>query len=283
MKIGYQGIKGAYSYISARYLFPKGELIGFTSFSDAFDALSEEKVNSIVMPIENTIVGSINEVYDLIFEYKYWIKGDVTLKIDHNLLGIKNSKIKNITKVYSHTKALGQCKYFFKNNPNLDPIKYEDTAVSAGYISIKQDKTLAAIASLHAAEIYNLKILKKDIQTSDENYTRFVVIDSKNGKLKGSKTSLLFSTTHKPGSLLESLKVFADLNLTYIESRPYISKAWSYLFYLDFEHDKNLNIEKIIENMKPHTQFVRRLGTYNKGDFIKEIFNKKVDILKITN
>lgn len=272
MKIGYQGVAGAYSYIASKYLFPKDKLVGLTDFDGVFEALEKGSIDLAVLPIENTIVGSIYEIYDLIYKYKYWIKGEVTLKIDHNLLAVKGSEIDSIEKAYSHIKALGQCKEFFEENPHIDPISYEDTAVSAGYVSIKQDPRISAIASLHAAKIYNLEVLKSKIQTGNENYTRFIIISKTNGDVIGEKTSLLFSTTHEPGSLLACMQPFAEenLNLTYIESRPLINQAWKYMFYLDFEHDESRDIQKIINKMKSHTQFIRRLGTYPKGDLIKE-------------
>lgn len=268
--VGYQGIPGAYSHIAAKSIFPNEMLVGFDSFRKVFSALRNRKLDAAILPIENTLVGSIYEVYDLIYEYNLKIKGEVSLRIDHNLVGL--GKLADIKEVYSHPKALEQCEVFL-NKHKLTPKVYEDTAAAAKDISKMKDKKRAAIASALAAKLYNLKIIKKNIQSNPHNFTRFLVIARANYIKYANKTSLVFAVKHQPGSLLNCLKPFAKahLNLTKLESRPLIGQPWNYLFYLDFEHPESDGIvERVIKKVKEHSQFVRNIGSYRKGQIIYE-------------
>lgn len=272
VKVAYQGVPGAYSHIAANYLFPKAKLLGFDSFKKVFEALDRGQATFAVLPFDNTLVGSIYQVYDLLFESKTKIRGEVSLKIDHNLLG--RGELKQIKNVYSHPRALEQCKSFFDNNTKLEQLAYEDTAAAAKYVSKQKDKTLAAIASLHAAKLYGLNVLSDHIQSDNQNYTRFVIIGKRNHIKQANKTSIVFVAAHKPGSLLECLKPFAQghLNLTKIQSRPLVGSPWSYLFYLDFEHPVDDGVIKnVLAQVKPHTHMLRKLGTYQSGPTLKEI------------
>ncbi len=271
----YQGIPGSYSHIAALHLFPNDKLVGNGTFREVFEFLKKGKANYAVMPIENTIIGSLNEVYDLITEYNFHIKAEITLKIDHNLLGSSSTELKNITKAFSHEKALSQCHTFLHTN-RITPEIFEDTAAAAAYISLKKTVNEAAIASQSAAKIYGLKVLKKNIQDNKHNYTRFIVIQKTNNSKSGTKTTLMFVVSHKPGSLLKSLNVFAsnNLNLTHLESRPVLGKPFNYKFYLDFEHQNNTSlVDQIIIALRPHTKLIQKLGTYKKGETITESTN----------
>jgi prephenate dehydratase len=278
-KVYYQGVPGAYSHIAAKHLFPDALHKGFDDFNKPLQATLRSKDTVAVMPFDNTVIGSIYEMYDLLYDHpELKIVGELMLKIDHNLLGLPHADIKDIKVVYSHPKALAQCKSLFKKYPDLNAMVYEDTAAAAALVSKNGNKTIAAIASKAAAEEYGLKILKKKVQSNGENYTRFVVLDSIDEKYKlpksqTYKTSIVFAAAHSPGSLLACMKPFADkgLNLTKIESRPMMGKPWQYLFYLDFEHEgTNGEIKEVLKKIKPHTQVLRILGTYPKGDTIEE-------------
>jgi chorismate mutase/prephenate dehydratase len=285
LSIAYQGIPGSYSHIAASYLYGVSQqLASFASFHEVFDALKSDDANSAVLPIENTIIGSINEVYDLISEYNFHIKSEIKLKIDHNLLAKKHTKFEKIKKIYSHPKAIEQCYKFFKKNARITPEIFEDTAAAAAYVSLKQTAGDAAIASLHAANIYGLEVLKSKIQDSEHNYTRFVVIEKQNNSKKGNKSTLVFVVSHKPGSLVRSLEPFAQshLNLTHLESRPVLGKPFSYQFYLDFEHPDDAGlVDKIIKEMAPHTKHVKKLGTYTKGKTIEEVLLSSKPSVKV--
>ena len=275
----FQGVKGSYSHIAAKHLFLKASFKGFDSFGKAVEGALKKADTVAVMPFDNTVIGSIYEMYDLLYEHpELKIVGEVMLRIDHNLLGLPHADIDDIKVVYSHPKALDQCKELFKKNPQMNPIVYEDTAGAAAFVSKNGNKTIGAIASATAAEEYGLKVLKEKVQSNGENYTRFVVLDNVDGdyipeKSDIFKTSIVFAAAHKPGSLLKCMKPFGDkgLNLTKIESRPMVGKPWQYLFYLDFEHTElNGEIKEVLKEVKPHTQVLRVLGTYPKGESISE-------------
>lgn len=279
LKVFYQGQKGAYSWVASKYLFPNGELVGKDSFGKAFAAPVNNSDNLAVLPVDNTVIGSIFEVYDLLFGHEELkIIGELMLKIDHNLLAKKGVNIKSLKTVYSHTKALDQCRDLFRKYKNLEAVVYEDTAGAAKFVSESSKKDIAAIAGKSAAEVYGLEVIKPHVQSNGENYTRFVVLaNKKHSDMKAKnnlyKTSIVFAAAHNPGSLLSCMKPFSDsgFNLTKIESRPFLGKPWQYLFYLDFEHKgTNGEIKKVLKEVKPHTQILRILGTYPKGETIQE-------------
>lgn len=289
--VAYQGIKGAYSYIASKYLFPEAELVGKGSFEAVYQTLVEDKADLLVLPIENTLVGSIFEVYDLMFQHDdIQILGEITLRVDHNLLAVSDD-IEELTQVYSHPKALGQCQQLFTQFPNIIPVVWEDTAAAAAYVSLKQDPAVGAIASLSAAEAYGLKIVKPKVQSNQANYTRFVVVGKRGrGHHANSatllKTSLEFVAAHQPGALLRCLEPVGshNLNMSKIESRPLVGSPFQYLFYLDFEHTSKLNgkLEEILAEIKPHTQILRHLGTYPRGVTIAEQYqDKHIQIVEI--
>lgn len=270
MKIYYQGIPGSYSYIAAKYFYPNEELIGLDSFEKVVDKIIKKDALA-VLPIDNTLIGSIYEVYDLVFDNDLKVRAELNLKIDHNLLAKKSDR--SIKKVYSHKKALAQCSSFFRNNKDIVSVEYSDTAAAAKYVSDSKNVNIAAIASNTAGGLYGLEVIKEGIQNNPNNYTRFVVIGKKNGKLRGTKSSIVYAASHTPGSLLKCLAPFAKkgLNLTKIESRPFVGYPWKYLFYLDFEHpDKNGIVKKVYEEVKPHTSIFKKIGTYEKGHTINE-------------
>src|SRR3989344_887760 len=270
-KIAYQGVPGAYSHIAASYLFPSPKLTGFDNFEAVFESVKVGKAAFAVLPFENTLVGSIYDVFDLLYKYDFKIRGEISLRIDHNLLGI--GKLNQVKQVYSHQKSLEQCKDFIKAR-KLKSVVFEDTAAGAEFVARKKNPKAGAIASLHAAHLYKLNILKAQIQSNQENFTRFVIIGKRNHVKRANKTSIVFAAAHKPGSLLECLKPFAQayLNLTKIQSRPLIGSPWSYLFYLDFEHPvDNKTVTEVLSQVKPHTQMLRKLGTYQNGPTLIEI------------
>jgi prephenate dehydratase len=286
IKVAYQGQPGAYSDLAAKkYFGPKVKTVGKNTFEQIFEAVKNKKADFAMVPIENSTAGSVHENYDLLAQYNVSIVGEMMLRISHNLLVIplkgenKKKRLKIIKRVYSHPQALKQCRGFFKKNPHLKPIQAEDTAGSAKNLSESVNLDEAAIASVEAAKIYSLQILQKGIETNQHNYTRFLIISLKRkrkrsdlGKVgpswkKSSKVSLIFSLAHKPGSLFQALKVFADrkINLTKIESRPIMDKPWDYLFYLDFEINKIKECQAAIKELKKYTHYFKTLGCYQKG------------------
>lgn len=277
-KVIYQGLPGAYSDIAIKkYFGNKVEPCGKNSFAEIFKAVKSCKCNFGMVPIENSITGSIYENYDLLAKYHLYIIGELYLKISHNLLVVplknksKAERLKMIKTVSAHPQGILQCQKFLTKHSWLKSIYAIDNAGSAKELAETNDLTSAAIASIEAAKIYHLQILIKGIETNSQNYTRFVVISKKMIKEKINKVSLILSLTHKPGSLFNALKVFADrkINLTKLESRPILGKPWQYLFYLDFEIESLKEYQQAIKELKKHCLYLKTLGYYKKGKTVK--------------
>lgn len=270
MKIYYQGIPGSFSSIAAKKFFPSNDVqdfLGIESFTKVFEHIKNSDV--AVIPIENTIAGSIHENYDHLFKHKnLQIVGEISIHIEHNLLGIKGTHVKNITKVFSHYKALEQCQNFFDEHKKVEEVVYFDTAGAAEYISKENRKDFASISSKDAAKLYNLEILLENIEDNKENLTRFIVI--RNGKPNwdnGNKCSLVFSVHHRPHSLQSTLNILAsvDANLTKIESRPLIGNPFEYLFYVDLEFADTNKTKLGIQTLSTIVPYLRILGIYTKN------------------
>ena len=255
--IGIQGIKGSFHHIVANNFFGVDtNLREYLSFDEMIFSLNKNSIDYAVMAIENSTAGSIIPNYALIDEYDVSIVGEYYLQITHNLMALKGQVIEDIDEVQSHPMALLQCRDFFKNNSNITLIEEKDTAQIAKKIAKFEIKGLAAIASELASEIYDLEIIKDNIQTIKENQTRFVILQ--NGKLSKkdgvNKASIKFELDHKRGSLATILNVLSDckLNLTKIQSMPKINSPWSYSFFVDvtFKNLKDyLKAKSIIEIM----------------------------------
>lgn len=269
LKVAFQGEIGAYSEIAVyKYFSINVQAIPCKHFSDVFKSVEKNEVDYGVVPIENSIEGSVNQVYDLFLEHDLKVCGEIILKIEHCLLANFNADLNSIKIVYSHPQALAQCSNF------LEKLGYEiiptyDTAGSVKIIKEKNTIDVAAIASERAAEIYGMKILARDIADVPDNYTRFFVISKEDAKPTGNdKTSIIFSLKHIPGSLYKALEEFAlrGINLTKIESRPTKLKPWEYNFYLDFEGHRNE--QKCIEalnGLQRKATFIKILGSYPKA------------------
>jgi prephenate dehydratase len=271
MKIGFQGLKGAYSEQALNdYFEKKNTSIGYETFEEVFEALKDNEIEQAIIPIENSIAGSVVENYDLLFSEDVTIIGEYFLPVHHNLLAIPKTKIEEIKKAYSHPQALSQCRKFLLKN-NITAISYYDTAGAAEFIKEQQDKTSAAISSALCAEIYGLEIIKQEIAGSKSNTTRFVIIVKTENRPEikiANKTSLAFKTKHYPGALVDCLKIFHwyDLNLTKLESRPIPENPFEYVFFVAFEAglDDHL-VKKALRKLDEKALFVKILGSYRKG------------------
>ncbi len=262
MKIGYFGEKGAYSNIAAINMV-NGEYVPLKSVKSVFDSLYNNKIDYGVVPIENSIEGSVNETYDSLYKMNFFIVKEYYLRIKHCLIGINNSNIDKIKFVHSHPQALGQCSDFIYKN-NYIAINEYDTAGSVIIVKNKDSIEHAAIAGELAAKIYDMKIILKDIENNKDNYTRFFLISKTMvNPDKKSKTSIVFSTENKPGSLNKVLEILNkyNINMTKIESRPVKFSPFNYIFFIDFEN--NENSEKAIKDIKLITDYLKILGKYN--------------------
>lgn len=269
LKVAFQGEIGAYSEMAVhKYFGINVQVVPCKHFSDVFKNVEENKVDYGVVPIENSIEGSVNQVYDLFLEYDLKVCGEIILRIEHCLLANFNADLNSIKVVYSHPQALAQCSNFLEKL-GCEIIPTYDTAGSVKIIKEKNTIDVAAIASERAAEIYGMKILARDIADMPDNYTRFFVISKEDAKPTGNdKTSIIFSLKHIPGSLYKALEEFAlrEINLTKIESRPTKLKPWEYNFYLDFEGHRNE--QKCIEalnGLQRKATFIKILGSYPRA------------------
>ena len=256
-KIGIQGIRGSFHHIAVENYFDKViKLCEYLSFEDMILSLSKNEIQYALMAIENSTAGSIIPNYALIDEYNINIVGEHYLEISHNLMALKGQSLDDIKEIHSHPMALLQCRDFLKENPSIKLVEEKDTASVAKKISNTKTMGIGAIASKLAAKIYDLNLIKEDIQSIKKNQTRFVVLKKDNNldKLQINKASLKFELDHKRGSLAAILNVLSDckLNLTKIQSMPKIETPWRYSFFVDvtFENFENyLKAKSIIQIM----------------------------------
>jgi len=245
-RAAFQGELGAFSQVAARRLAGDGFVpVPMPTFEEVFVSVVNGKCHCAVIPIENTLHGSVHENYDHLLKYQLAIRGEAFVRIVHNLIAPPGVTFRKIQRVYSHPVALNQCRKFFEENPQIERTSFYDTAGSVKMVMENKLADAAAIASAEAAQIYSAKILRKSIEDDRENFTRFFLLEKpKPGKPNypkfnaGTKykTTVAFTTRNIPGALFRSLSAFAlrDINLTKIESRPLRGKPWEYLFYLDF-------------------------------------------------
>lgn len=265
MKIGFQGIKGAFSHQSANeYYGGKEEAIGYETFKDVFDALEHDEVEEIIVPIENASTGSILDIYDLLKKYHFYIVGEQIIYINQCLLGIKGSQLKDIQYVYSHLQGIQQSSQFLEQYPHIQCIPYKNTAISAEKVYSDGKTNQAAIASSFAAKIYHLDILVENIQNMKNNQTRFIVL-SKHRNHSGSKISVSFNLDNRLGQLSRILDLFSyfKCDMTRIESRPILSKPWEYTFFIDALISENTYLDEFIKKLEKETQHLRFLGIYD--------------------
>jgi len=264
MVIGFQGEHGAYSEEAARHWDQKLVTIPCTTFNDVFAGVDSGMFDYGIVPVENTLGGIVGTVNELLTDTELRIIGAVDMPIHHSLLMHPGTDHREIREVYSHSQALSQCRRFLQRN-NLTLVPYYDTAGSAKMISDSKPRGAAAIAGTLAAKLYGLEVLKENIEDSDTNRTRFLVLSKDFEPESGDKCSLTFKTEHKSGTLFGVLELFAKagINLTRIESIP--GDPGSYSFLLDFTgSDKDKKIQDIIEKAKEITTDCKLLGCYSE-------------------
>ena len=275
MKIAYQGIAGSYSESCAKEMYPDCHTISCKTFDECFEIASQDNSIKTIIPESNKTTGNIGVEY-LIFKYRLNIYAEHFFPINHNLLGVKGSNLSDIKNVFSHAQALSQSSEFIKKN-NLNGNVRADTAGSAKYISESNDKTKAAIASTLSAQIYNLEILKKNIQDEENNVTRFLVMGKEiyQPELKKEEmyiTSFLFKLKSKPAALYSALSGFAinGVNMTKLQSFPEKNSFSSFFFLCDIEgHIEDKKINNSLEELGLHCQDMHVLGVFNSDKFRK--------------
>jgi prephenate dehydratase len=271
VSVAIQGEKGAFSEMAARQLLGPGpEIKPCERFDDVFQALKTGKVEAAVLPIENTLHGSVHENYDHLLRYGLQIVGETNVRIVHNLIAAAGVSLRNIKRIFSHPVALNQCLDFLAANPQWERVPFYDTAGSVKMIVADGLKDAAAIASSAAAETYGARILRRSIEDDRQNFTRFFLLGNLaplNGK-GPKKISVVFATRNAPGALFRSLSALAlrDISLTKIESRPLRGKPWEYLFYVDFLGDlEDRNVKNALGHLKETADTLTVLGCYPRA------------------
>ena len=285
MKIAIQGELGSFSHEAAEAMFTRSSkqaiIVPCARSLDVFDRLKRGTVDGAVIPIENSLAGSVAEHFDLLLSRDVHIIREFRLRIVHNLIAAPGTKLSAVRRVFSHPVALDQCRDLFAKNPKLEPVPFYDTAGSVKQIVVENLRDAAAIASRRAAEVYGGKILKAGIEDDKKNFTRFFLI--KRGKPKGGrpgqaklqsrqnphnksadKTSLAFSVKNIPGALFKALSVFAlrDISLSKIESRPVRGRPWEYVFFVDLLRGADEDSRNALRHLGEVAELVKVLGVY---------------------
>jgi prephenate dehydratase len=278
MVVAFQGERGAYSEAASVAHF--GEVVQplpCPSFEEVFEAVTGDSADQGIIPVENSLAGSIHRNYDLLLRYNLTIVGEVQIRIAHHLIAMPGVNLAELRRVYSHPQALAQCERSLdKLLPHVERVPTYDTAGSVKMLREEDIRDGAAIASRRAADIYDMTVLRDDLEDNPENYTRFLILNQQSVVPNGAvKTSIVFSMDNVPGALFKSLAVFAlrDIDLTKIESRPLrgthrspAGKRWQYFFYIDFVgsiHD--VHCRNALNHLQEITSFFRVLGSYPRG------------------
>jgi prephenate dehydratase len=264
VRLAYQGEPGAYSEAAAlQYGGPQAETLPCKSFEDVFDAVSRKKATHGVVPLENSIGGTIHRNYDLLLDHDLTISGEVELDVIHCLQALPGTKMGDVKVVYSHPQALAQCERYLKELGASVEAVY-DTAGGAKLVAEKKLAGAAALASRRAAEVFGLEVLQEAVQDFEFNITRFAIIGGA-PPADANKTTIVFALPSTPGALFKALSVFAlrDINLTKLESRPMRGRPWEYLFYVEVDAPRSdLGCARALTHLAEFARWTRVLGTY---------------------
>ena len=285
--VAYQGVEGAFSHIASLRFLDRlsvasgtGAFFSARQFADIFEAVCDGRADLGVVPIENSLAGSIHENFDLLLRFPVWVCGEQYLRVEHQLLTLAEvTSVSQLSRVYSHPQALAQCSLFFEQHEQLEEVVYSDTARAAQWVAQSKNSSWAAIASKDAGKRYGLKVLEESIEDDPHNYTRFLLIcpEQKRAALAdvvSRKASLALSLAHRPGSLAGLLGELAahQCNLTKIESRPIHGRPFEYRFYLDLEFPGQMSEADVALMVQEFARELRVLGIYPRqvlGDFLK--------------
>lgn len=261
MKVAIQGEAGSFSHEAAKRMLPGCAAVPCARSRDVFDLLDRGSVQAAVIPIENSLVGSVTEHFDLLLAHRTFIQREFRLRIVHNLIAAQGTARSDIRQVYSHPVALDQCRDFFRRNPSMEPVPFYDTAGSVKHVIDTGKTEAAAIAGRQAAAVYKGKLLAGDKQ----NFTRFFLIQKSRRVLpRANKTSIAFVVKNVPGALCRALGAFAanGIDLVKIESRPIRGKRWQYSFFADLKCGKTSAAQKALRDLAKVAETVRILGIY---------------------
>ena len=266
MKIAIQGELGSFSHEAAEKMVPRATVVPCARSREVFDRVAKGSVNGAVIPIENSLAGSVAEHLDLLLTRDVHIVAEFRLRIIHNLIAGRATKLNQVRRVLSHPVALEQCRNLFAHNSRLGAVPFYDTAGSVKHVVETEASDAAGIASRRAAEVYGGKILKAGIEDDKQNFTRFFLIRS--GKPRANrdanKSSIAFSVKNLPGALFKALSVFAlrDISLSKIESRPMRGRPWEYVFFVDLLRGDDEASRNALRHLSEVTDLVKVLGIY---------------------
>ena len=270
MRVAFQGERGAYSEAAAVGFFGQEILpVACESFDGVFTQVEAGESDYGVVPIENSLAGSIHRNYDLLLRHNLFIVGELNLRVAHNLIALPGVQLRDVRRVYSHPQALAQCEHSLAALGDIERVPAYDTAGSVRMLKDNGIRDGAAIASRRAAEIYEMSILAGELEDNPQNYTRFLVLNPREVvPAQRAKTSIVFAVKNQPGVLFKCLSVFAlrDIDLTKIESRPLRDRPWEYFFYLDFAGStQDERCRNAINHLEEITTFIRILGSYPRA------------------
>lgn len=261
--VSFQGERGAYSEAAAAGFFQSPDTVPLPTFADVLDSTACKKTDYSILPVENSIEGSVGESYDLLYSTALHVVGETYHKIKHCLIG--SGALEDIDTVYSHPQALGQCRQFIQSRSIMTVPAY-DTAASVQIVKKIDKRNIACIASKKASEIHNLPVIRDDIADNSSNYTRFLILAAcESDDADADKTSVIFSIRHQRDALYSIMEKFHknQINLTKIESRPTKTAAWEYNFYVDFEgNKKEQRVVQALDQIKDEALFFKNLGSY---------------------
>jgi prephenate dehydratase len=263
VRLAYQGEPGAYSEAAARLYSPHADTLPCKTFDEVFDAVRQKRATHGIVPMENSIGGTIHRNYDLLVDHEIPITGEVELDVVHCLQALPGTRLEDVKIVYSHPQALAQCEQYLKELGVTVEAVY-DTAGGAKLVAEQRLKDAAALASHRAAEVFGLHVLQEAVQDFEYNITRFFVIGGAQ-PAEANKTTIVFALPSTPGSLFKALSVFAlrDINLSKLESRPMRGRPWEYLFYVDIESRRDdLKTARALTQLAEFAKWTRVLGTY---------------------
>lgn len=268
MKIAIQGEPGSFSHEAARRMVKGCVIVPCARSVEVFDLIDSGKVPIAIIPIENSLAGSVTEHLDLLLARDVFIQRDFHLRIVHNLIAPRGINKADLRRVFSHPVALDQCRDFFRANPKIQPSPFYDTAGAVKHVIAEKMPDAAGIASRHAASVYKGRILAQGIEDDKRNYTRFVLIRRNRRILPGAnKTSIAFALRNVPGALHKALRVFSDrdISLSKIESRPIRGRPWEYVFYADFLRGDDKLARGALLQLKAVADMVKVLGIYKSA------------------
>jgi prephenate dehydratase len=287
IKVAIQGELGSFSHEAAEHMLPRCSIVPCARSADVFDRVKNGSVAGAVIPIENSLAGTVAEHADLLVAQDVFIQAEFRLRIVHNLIAAPGVKLGALRRAFSHPVAIDQCRDFFRHHPEIEPVPFYDTAGSVKHVLAEDLRDAAGIAGRHAAREYSGKILQKGIEDDKRNFTRFLLIRAAGAKSRtgaprkqlaaatanpyrrlippgANKTSIAYKLKNQPGALFKSLSVFAlrDISLSKIESRPLRGRPWEYVFYVDFLRGDDEPARNALRHLSEVAEFVKVLGIY---------------------